>query len=81
MWRVRGIGAGIEKLLSLGAYPDVSLKRAREKRDQARRLISNGVDASAETFEAIGRMVGASREAHGSYHPTEGDLVARTDMR
>jgi Arm DNA-binding domain len=25
-------GGGVEKLLTLGAYPDVSLKRAREKR-------------------------------------------------
>jgi hypothetical protein len=27
---------GVEKLLTLGAYPDVLLKRAREKRDDAR---------------------------------------------
>ena len=32
-----GIG-GKEKLLALGAYPYVSLKRAREKRDEARTL-------------------------------------------
>jgi hypothetical protein len=55
----------VEKLLSLGNYPDVSLKRAREKRDEARRLLADGVDASAqrktnqlaqgETFEVIAR--------------------------
>jgi len=54
-----------EKLLSLGSYPDVPLKRAREKRDEARRLLADGVDPSAqrkiteesktETFEAIAK--------------------------
>ena len=54
-----------EKLLSLGNYPDVSLKRAREKRDEARRLLADGIDpsvqrkndqqAKTETFEAIAR--------------------------
>lgn len=37
-----------EKLLSLGTYPDVSLKRAREKRDDARQLLADGIDPSAD---------------------------------
>jgi|SRR5665213_2013291 len=37
-----------EKLLTLGAYPDVSLKRAREKRDDARRSVADGVDPGAK---------------------------------
>lgn len=36
LWRFRYRMGGVEKLLALGAYPDVSLKRAREKRDEAR---------------------------------------------
>jgi len=65
LWRFRYRVNGVEKLLALGSYPDVSLKRAREKRDEARRLLADGVDpnvqrkteraASTETFEAIGR--------------------------
>jgi len=43
--------------LTLGAYPDVTLKRAREKGDEARRLVADGVDPSAkrqaDTFEAV----------------------------
>jgi len=35
---------GAEKLLALGAYPDVLLKRAREKRDEARSLVADGKD-------------------------------------
>ena len=36
-----------EKMLSLGVYPDVTLKRAREKRVDARRLIVDGEDPGA----------------------------------
>ena len=60
---------GKEKLLSLGTYPDVSLKDARERRDEARKLLANGIDPgekrktdkaeraerSANSFEAVTR--------------------------
>ena len=39
---------GVEKLLTLGAYADVSLKRARAKRDDARRANADGLDPSAK---------------------------------
>lgn len=48
LWRLRYRFGGVEKLLSLGSYPDVSLKRAREKCDEARRLLADGVDPSAK---------------------------------
>jgi integrase len=63
LWRLRYRMHGREKLLTLGAYPDITLKRAREKRDEARKLIADGIDPSAkrkaergarsETFEAV----------------------------
>lgn len=40
-WRFKYRFEGKEKLLSLGTYPDVSLKQARDKRDDARKLIAN----------------------------------------
>ncbi|MEO5346507.1 MAG: integrase arm-type DNA-binding domain-containing protein, partial [Magnetococcus sp. YQC-9] len=43
-WRFRYMIAGREKMLSLGVYPDVSLKLARERRDEARRLLAEGID-------------------------------------
>lgn len=43
-WRLKYRFDGKEKLLSLGTYPDVSLKEAREKRDDARRLLAQGID-------------------------------------
>jgi integrase len=35
---------GKEKRLSLGVYPDVTLKMARERRDEARKLLANEID-------------------------------------
>lgn len=46
-WRSKYRYAGKEKLLSLGTYPDVSLAKAREARDEARRSIAQGADPSA----------------------------------
>jgi hypothetical protein len=40
-WKYR---FGKEKRLAFGVYPDVTLKMAREKRDDARSRLSNGVD-------------------------------------
>jgi integrase len=48
LWRLRYRIGALEKLISLGAYPDVTLKRAREKRDEARRLIADDIDPSAQ---------------------------------
>lgn len=45
-WRLKYRFEGKEKLLSLGTYPDVSLKDARERRDAARRLLSDDIDPS-----------------------------------
>jgi len=68
-WRFRYRFAGKEKLLSLGTYPDVSLRDAREARDDARKLLAKGFDpstarrqekrtkaeAGANTFESVTR--------------------------
>jgi integrase len=47
-WRFRYRFDGKEKLLSLGTYPDISLKDARERREAARKLIAQGIDPGAE---------------------------------
>jgi len=63
LWRFKYAYSGVERLLALGTYPEVPLKRARAKRDEARRLIADAVDPSAkrkaeksaraETFAAV----------------------------
>lgn len=45
-WRLAYRFDGKQKQLSLGVYPDVGLKEARERRDAARALLANGVDPS-----------------------------------
>ncbi len=46
-WRFKYRLAGKEKLLSLGVYPDVSLKAARDLREATRAQLSAGIDPSA----------------------------------
>jgi integrase len=47
-WRLKYRIDGKEKLLSLGVYPDVSLKKAREDRDKFRQTLANGIDPSVQ---------------------------------
>lgn len=43
-WRMKYRIDGKEKLLALGVYPEVGLKEARERRDDARKILDNGGD-------------------------------------
>lgn len=64
-WRFRYMWQGKEQMLSMGVYPDVSLLQARERRDDARRLLTRKIDPGAErraarvvdrqSFEAVAR--------------------------
>lgn len=40
LWRFKYRWMGKEKLLSFGKYPDLSLKQARDQRDDARKLLA-----------------------------------------
>jgi integrase len=71
--RVTGEEKRLEKRLSLGTFPDVSLKAARKRRDEARALLGEGIDPSAnrkaQRREALGRKINSfesvAREWHG----------------
>lgn len=68
-WRLKYRFLGKEKRLSLGVYPEISLRKARELRDDYRKQIAEGVDPSENrkqqklfqtenqnnTFESIAR--------------------------
>ena len=45
-WRLRYWILSKENRLSLGTYPEISLSDARKRRDDARKLIANGIDPS-----------------------------------
>jgi integrase len=47
LWRFKYMFDGREKLIGLGKFPDVSLKQARERRDDARKLVADNIDPSA----------------------------------
>jgi integrase len=76
LWRLKYRFGGTEKLLSLGAYPQISLSDARQRREEARTLIAKGIDPGAarkeqeaailreqETFEVV------AREWHNQFLP------------
>ena len=46
LWRLKYRFAGKERRLALGTYPATSLKDARSKRDEAKRLLESGIDPS-----------------------------------
>lgn len=46
-WRFKYHFEGKQKRPSLGTYPDVTLKQARERRDELRAQVANGIDPSA----------------------------------
>jgi integrase len=76
-WRLRYWIGGKEGRLSLGTYPEVSLADARERREEARRLIAKGIDPSAArkaekaaAEEAEATFENVAREWIGKNEPT-----------
>jgi integrase len=77
-WRFDYRYGGKRKTLSMGVYPDVSLKEARNRRDEARKLLASDVDPGenrkavkaaklekvANSFEVV------TREWYAKYSPT-----------
>lgn len=86
LWRLKYRIAGKEKKLSLGRYPDVALKDARERSAEARKLIAAGIDPSekkridrldatlraATTFTAVAEEYIAKSEREGRAAVTVG---------
>jgi len=77
LWKLKYRFAGIEKKLSLGSFPDVTLADVRNKREDARKQLTNNIDpgvlknsikrskklAAENSFEAI------AREWHAKFTP------------
>lgn len=87
-WRLKYRFAGKEKLLALGVYPRVGLKEARNRRDEAKRLLDDGVDPSVErkvrkvaTAErAANNFEAVAREWYAKYAPGWSDSNAKKVM-
>ena len=88
-WRLKYRFGGKEKLLSLGTYPQISLKEARERRDEARKQLAQGIDPGAQkkamkaakTDRAANSFEVVAREWYAKQAPTwaanHGDRIIR----
>lgn len=79
LWRLKYRFEGKEKKLALGAFPETGLKDARDKRDEARKLVAAGTDPgirrqmeklhkatrAANSFEAVAEEYIAKKEREG----------------
>ena len=79
-WRWKYRYAGKEKRLSLGVFPDVSLKDARNRRDEARKLLANGVDPSRERQAAKAALTDENKNTFSAiaheWHQKRSDVLA-----
>ena len=57
LWRLNYAYLGKQRTLSFGAWPDIGLADARERRDEARKLIAAGLDPSHEAKLAEARAM------------------------
>ncbi len=77
LWRMAYRFAGKQKTLAVGVYPTVTLKEARERREEAKRLLANDFDPSVQrrldkqaaatghTFKAVAEEVVAKLAKEG----------------
>src|SRR5207249_5423559 len=74
-WRLKYRFAGKEKLLALGVYPAVKLAEARDRLDEAKRKLRDGIDPVAE------RKTDKLRDQHRRANTFEGvakEWIAKT---
>jgi integrase len=90
-WRYKFRFAGKEKLLSIGVFPEVSLKAARDRRDDARLALRDGKDpstvkrqekagqraAAENSFEAVARRWHESKAKGAKWSPGHAEHVLR----
>ncbi|MDD2943177.1 MAG: integrase arm-type DNA-binding domain-containing protein [bacterium] len=69
LWRFKYRFGGKEKLLSFGAYPALSLADARQRREEAKRLLANNVDP--------GETKKAQKAAQGEQDANTFEILAR----
>lgn len=74
LWRLKYRHLGKEQALALGRYPDVGLKDARERRDEARKMIAAGLNPS---FEKKRAAIAASVGAANTFKAIAEELIAK----
>lgn len=94
LWRFDYRFDNKRKMLALGAYPSVTLAEARQRREDAKKLLANGIDPGAmkktlkstgkelvaNTFEVIARQWHLKFSAAGKWSPTHAaDIMHRLE--
>ncbi len=67
LWRLKYRHAGKDNRMSLGRYPDMSLKDARESRGALRKLIDAGLDPLAERKRVIAEATATEAELRNTF--------------
>lgn len=80
LWRWKYRVAGKEKLLALGAYPDVSLIAAREATTDARKLLANGTDPGEVRKAVKAERIEAAALASDTFEAVAREWMARQDV-
>lgn len=88
LWRLDYTFAGKRKTLALGNYPSVSLADARQRRDDAKKLLANGVDPgaikkaqkAATVAETENSFEVVAREWHCKFSGSWSDCHSETTM-
>lgn len=80
LWRLKYRVDGKEKRLALGIYPDTSLAEARNRRDEARKLLSNGTDPGEVKKAAKAQRVEAAAAAADTFEVVARDWMARQQV-
>ena len=76
LWRVKYRIHGVERKLSIGPYPDITLAAAREARDAARKQVASSIDPNAAKRQA---RIEASIRAGNTFVSVAEDLIAKRE--
>ncbi len=76
LWRLKYRHVGKEQQLTIGRYPEVGLKEARARRDEARKIIAKGGNPA---FEKKRAAVAASANAANTFSAIAEELIAKRE--
>lgn len=74
LWRIKYRIDGVERKLSLGAYPEITLAEARAARDAARRQLAHAIDPNVAKRQA---RIEASIRASNSFASVAEELIEK----
>lgn len=79
-WRLNYRFGGKQKTLALGVYPTVTLANARERRDDARKLLANGTDPGEVRKETKQAQLAAAQAEGDTFEAIAREWMARQDV-